>query len=103
MKALGAALYERPPDPRELAAFGLTPDDVAGDPVEIWPENEAAFMLFFALRSQWRMGMGGATGLDYGALSHKMDRMGLSPEQYEEMEDQVRVLEFSALEEINRK
>lgn len=60
-------------------------------------------MLFFALRSQWRMGMGGATGLDYGALSHKMDRMGLSPEQYEEMEDQVRVLEFSALEEINRK
>lgn len=86
-----------------MAAFGLTPDDVAGDPVEIWPENEAAFLLFLSLRSQWRMGMGGATGLDYCALFHKMDRMDLTPEQYDELEEQVRVLEFAALEEINRK
>ncbi|WP_276529447.1 DUF1799 domain-containing protein [Achromobacter piechaudii] len=100
---MGAALYERPPDPRELAAFGLTPDDVAGDPVEIWPENETAFLLFFSLRSQWLVGMAGATGLNYVALFHKMDRMGLSPEQYVELEDQVRVLEFAALDERNRK
>ncbi|WP_420867776.1 DUF1799 domain-containing protein [Achromobacter denitrificans] len=86
-----------------MAAFGLTPDDVAGDPVEIWPENEAAFMLFLSLRSQWRIGMGGATGLDYCALFHKMDRLDLGPDQYEELEDQVRILEFAALEEINRK
>jgi hypothetical protein len=86
-----------------LAAFGLTPDDVAGDPVEIWPENEAAFMLFFALRSQWLVGMAGATGLNYVALFHKMDRMNLTAEQYDELEEQMRVLEFAALEEMNRK
>lgn len=86
-----------------MAAFGLTPDDVAGDPVEIWPENEAAFMLFFALRSQWLVGMAGATGLNYVALFHKMDRMNLTAEQYDELEEQMRVLEFAALEEMNRK
>ncbi|MNY63939.1 hypothetical protein D3C86_2009720 [compost metagenome] len=60
-------------------------------------------MLFLSLRSQWRIGMGGATGLDYCALFHKMDRLDLGPDQYEELEDQVRILEFAALEEINRK
>lgn len=81
----------------------MTPEDVAGDPVEIWPEHLAAFELFVALRSQWRVGMAGATGLDYGVMFHKMDRMGLSPERYEELEDQMRVLEHAALDEMSKK
>lgn len=60
-------------------------------------------MLFFALRSQWLVGMAGATGLNYVALFHKMDRMNLTAEQYDELEEQMRVLEFAALEEMNRK
>lgn len=81
----------------------MTPEDVAGDPVEIWPENLEAFELFVALRSQWRVGMAGATGLDYGVMFHKMDRMGLTPERYEELEDQMRVLEHAALDEMSKK
>ncbi|EHK64776.1 DUF1799 domain-containing protein [Achromobacter arsenitoxydans] len=81
----------------------MTPEDVAGDPVEIWPENLAAFELFVALRSQWRVGMAGATGLDYGVMFHKMDRMDLAPDRYEELEDQMRVLEHAALDEMSKK
>lgn len=81
----------------------MTPEDVAGDPVEIWPENLEAFELFVALRSQWRVGMAGATGLDYGVMFHKMDRMGLTAERYEELEDQMRVLEHAALDEMSEK
>lgn len=46
--------------------------------------------------------MAGRAGLDYGAMFHKMDRMGLSPEQYEELEDQMRVLEYAALDEMSK-
>lgn len=81
----------------------MTLEDVAGDPVEIWPEHLAAFELFVALRSQWRVGMAGATGLDYGVMFHKMDRMGLTPERYEELEEQMRVLEHAALDEMSKK
>lgn len=76
---------------------------MAGDPVEIWPEHLEAFELFVALRSQWRVGMAGATGLDYGVMFHKMDRMGLTSERYEEMEEQMRVLEHAALDEMSKK
>lgn len=81
----------------------MTPEDVAGDPVEIWPEHLGAFELFVALRSQWRVSMAGATGLDYGVMFQKMDRMGLSPEQYDELEDQMRALEHAALDEMSKK
>ncbi|MEN4918267.1 DUF1799 domain-containing protein [Achromobacter spanius] len=80
----------------------MTPEDVASDPVEIWPEHLAAFELFVALRSQWRIGMAGATGLDYAVMFHKMDRMGLTPERYEELEEQMRVLEHAALDEMSK-
>ncbi len=76
---------------------------MAEDPLEIWPENEVAFELFLSLRSQWLVGMAGATGLNYGVLFHKMDRMELTPERYDELESQVRVLEYAALNEMNRK
>ncbi|MBV2160248.1 DUF1799 domain-containing protein [Achromobacter denitrificans] len=80
----------------------MTPEDVAGDPVEIWPENLTAFKLFDSLSSQWRVSMAGRTGLDYGVMFQKMDRMGLSPEQYDELENQMRVLEHAALDEMSK-
>ncbi len=47
--------------------------------------------------------MGGATGLDYNVLQHKMDRMRLSAEDYEDLEDDVRHMEFAALLEMSKK
>ena len=68
--------------------------------MEIWPDNLRAFELFSSMRTQWRVGMGGPTGLDYSVLYRRMDRMGLTPEQYDQMEAAIAVMEAAALEEI---
>lgn len=35
---------------------------------EIWPQNWKTVQLFILMATQWRIGMSGATGLDYAAL-----------------------------------
>lgn len=76
---------------------------MAGPPIEVWAGHEQALELFLAMRTQWRVGMAGATGLDYGVLFHKMDRMGLSAERYEDLEEEIRIMEGAALEEMAKK
>jgi hypothetical protein len=90
-------MYTPPPSEHELAASGMTAEDLECDPVEIWPENQQAYFLFADLRTQWRMGMGGACGLDYMVLYAKLDRMGLTREETDELEQDVRAMEFEAL------
>jgi hypothetical protein len=96
-------MYEAGPNEEELAQFGLTLDDVAADPVDVWPENEQAWRLFSFVGTQWRVGMGGATGLDYGPLYHKMDRMGLAPDEYERLEGEIQIMEYAALACMQKK
>lgn len=51
------------------ALFGLQVVDVAPDAdMLVWAENWPVFELFYLMRTQWRMGWGGAVGLDYAAL-----------------------------------
>jgi len=49
--------------------------------------------------TQWRTaGMNGVrVGLDYGVLFARLDRMGLSRDDWEQMFNDVRVLEFAAI------
>jgi hypothetical protein len=50
-------------------AFGLVvvwPEEREEPPeVYLWPENVEIWKLFQALRTQWNIGVGGPTGLDY--------------------------------------
>ncbi len=65
-----------------LAAFGIAPDAMpkAEKPlVEVWPEHEAALRLFLAMQTQWRVGMGGPVGLDYGVLTLVAESIGIKP------------------------
>lgn len=41
--------------------------------------------------------MSGATGLDYNALYHRLDRMGLEADEYEQLESDIQTMELSAL------
>lgn len=83
--------------------FSLTPEDYADEwTVEVWLENVEAVNLFCQIGSQWRVGPSGPYGLDYNVLYHRLDRMGLTPERYEELEDEVRTLESGALEEMRK-
>lgn len=90
-------MYEPTPDEAELAAFGLTLDDVATEPMDVWPENWEAYLLFRFLSSQWRVGMSGPTGLDYNVMYRKMDRMTLDAVRYDELEAEVQIMERAAL------
>ena len=65
--------------------------------IEVWPDNLRAFQLFQGLRTQWRAGMGGPTGLDYFVAYHRMDRMGLTPAEYEQLDQDLQVMEAAAL------
>lgn len=53
--------------------------------------------------TQWRVGAGGATGLDYNVLYRKMDRMVLTPEQYDDLEQDVGIMEDQALTKMYQK
>jgi hypothetical protein len=86
------------PSAEELEASGFALEDFETEPVEVWPENWPAFKVFSDLRTQWRVsGMGGATGLDYNVLFRKLDRMNLPPDEYDQMEDDIRLMETTAL------
>ena len=86
-----------------MAAAGFAPEDYETDPVELWPENQPALDLFCMVQTQWRTGMNGATGLDYVPLFTLMDKRGLSGEAWQQLFDDVRVIESAALVEMNKR
>lgn len=69
--------------------------------IEVWPDNWPAFVLFCDLQSQWRIGMGGPTGLDYNVLLTLLARMRLSDAEHDNLFDDVRVMERAALDAIS--
>ncbi len=69
--------------------------------VEVWPENWRAFSLFTKLRTQWNAGMGGPIGLRYEAVYPLIDREAENAEDWNDLFDDVRVIESAALAAIN--
>lgn len=64
---------------------------------EILPENEMPFDCFRRLRTQWRVGVSGATGLDYAAAESVLRAMRVPPAQRLDALDALRVMEDEAL------
>lgn len=87
-----------PPKPEEAARFGLTVEEASGPPVDVWPDNLQAVNLFISLSTQWRTGSSGVVGLDYSVLYHKLDRLQLSDERYQEIEEEIRTMEGAVLD-----
>ena len=86
-----------------MAVAGLRREDLAADGVEIWPENMRAFDLFYSLRKQWRLApMGGPIGLDFLVAYNRMDRMGLTTEEYNQLDADLQVMEDAALEAMRK-
>lgn len=70
--------------------------------VLVWPQNVQAVNLFVLLGTQWLVGPNGPYGLNYATLWQKMDRMELTPEAYAQLEEDIRVMEDAALEEMRK-
>lgn len=89
-------MYDSGPDQAELDAIGLTREDVTEtSDFEVWPENWVPFQVFSEVSTQWRMGPGGPTGLDYGEVRWVMKLLKVK-NPYRVLQA-IQVLESSAL------
>jgi len=87
-----------------MAAQGYAPEDFDAE-FEVWPENHSIFLLFRRMERQWNFiaGLGGAVrvGLNMSALPVFTARMNLSDAEYEEMLDDLQLMESAALVAMN--
>ena len=86
-----------------MAAFGLVAVERGRDPgdegssFELWPENVQSLRLWLEVATQWRVGMGGATGLDYNALPPVASMLGMKRREIPEVFHDIRVMEAEAM------
>jgi hypothetical protein len=100
LKEAAKAFYHRLPTAEKARAAGYEVADYEIDDVEVWPENWPAYLLFTSLQTQWNVGMGGRAGLKYEALYPLLDRQTDTPEQWQQLFDDVRVMEYAALDQM---
>ncbi|MCU9949857.1 DUF1799 domain-containing protein [Pseudomonas sp. PDM13] len=77
--------------------MGLTLADIPEETLQVYPENWDAFRVFETMRTQWRTGMCGATGLDYTAIPAVFDLLNI-PADRRQLFGDLRVMEFEALD-----
>jgi len=80
-----------------LAAFGMTKADIPDVEHDVLPDLWPAFRLFEAMSTQWRVGMGGAIGLDYTAIPPTASMLGMKRKEITEAFHDLRVMEAEAL------
>ena len=105
LKSVGRELYRKAPDAKELAGFGLLPEDYAGGEAVVGvagPDTMTAVRVFLAMGTQWRIGFCGETGLDYSVLPEVWARLKVPEADRDQAFEDLQVLERAALTEIHR-
>ena len=84
-------------------AAGFDEEDYEDEhgPVEVWPEIVSVVNVFIAMDTQWRVGMNGATGLDYTALPVVLRMTEIPRKKWPDAFADIRVMERAALNEIH--
>ncbi len=85
----------------DLEAFGIVSQETEQSEQEIfevWPENQDAVTMFVACSTQWRVGPGGMTGLDYNVLFRLFEVYDIKNQR--ETIEAVQVMENTALKMI---
>lgn len=84
----------------DLAAFGITLPE-AEQPKEptfrILAELESTVRAWLALQTQWRVGMAGATGLDYNVIEPTLRLLGLPTTDWPEIFEGLQLMERETL------
>lgn len=57
--------------------------------------------MFDSVFTQWRVGMGGPTGLDYSAVYPLLGRAAKDPQEWDEMFSDIQVMEGAALKQMS--
>lgn len=84
-----------------MRAWGFSEEDFEAPPVVVWPDNQQAVMVMLAMRTQWRIGTAGRTGLDYAALAEVWQRLKVPEEQRDAVFLDLQVIEDAALEAMH--
>ncbi len=88
----------------DAAAFGVAlPTQEPEEPLafEVWEENWPAVDLFLRVQTQWRVGMNGPVGLDYGAVEWVL-RLYEAQEPRAVLED-LQIMEAAVLAAVNKR
>lgn len=80
-----------------LQMFGLKPEDMPPEIVEVWECVWPSFATFEAMATQWRVGMNGATGLEYATIPSVVEMLGYEKDQLKLIFQDIRFLENEAL------
>lgn len=78
-------------------AWGWDDDDIDGPPVQVWPANAESVGVLYAMRTQWRTGMGGSVGLDYSVLPFIWEQTQVPQERRAAVFADLQVMESAAL------
>jgi hypothetical protein len=90
-------LYEADTNTHQAGLFGLSLEEIPVEDVFIWDINLPAFNVFCSLMTQWRVGVNGATGLDYNVIPAVGKMMGYKQKQINEMFADIQLMENEAL------
>jgi hypothetical protein len=63
----------------------------------VWPDNLVTVNAFIAMLTQWRVGMQGAIGLDYGVIPVVLELTQTPAAAWPEVFEGLRVMEEAAL------
>ena len=90
-------MYARQPQTSQWEMWGLGAEDLTPERLEVWPDVVEPFLLFLDMRTQWRVGPRGATGLDYRVLFELFDVRGVARDARAQLFDDIRAMELVAL------
>ncbi len=90
-------MYESDASEHQAGLFGLSLDEIPIEEIPVWGINLPVLELFVMLDTQWRVGMNGATGLDYTAVKSTAEMMGFKKKEIRDMLPDIRIMENEAL------
>lgn len=74
-------------------------DQKKDDQIEyLWPDCVLAWTHWCGVQTQWRTGMGGATGLDYAGVRAYLDEQGVAGDERREVFGCIQAAERTTLE-----
>jgi len=91
------------PDPHNawtaaVAQLGLLDRQEPERVAYLWPDNVLAWNCWQGVQTQWRVGMGGATGLDYAGVRAFLDEQQLAGDERREVFAGIQACERATLE-----
>lgn len=86
-----------------MELFGLSLEDYENESISLWADNWLSFSVFTGMSTQWRVSVGGVTGLDYNALPTVMRLKGVKKKQIVQVFNDIQVMEAEALNILLKK